>query len=67
MQSEDKKPNGMSTWKGIQLCIIAIMALALFYRYANYLGTHTNIPPGGDSPSHNTRTSNDIPAPFYDN
>jgi hypothetical protein len=53
MKSEDPEGvKGMGIWKGIQLIVIAIMVLALFYRYANYVSSRTNIPPGGDPPAH---------------
>lgn len=59
MTPEDEEAaKGMGIWKGIQLCLVALMALILFYRYANYVGSHTNIPPGGDARPHNTHTGN---------
>jgi hypothetical protein len=63
MQPQEEQP-GISLWKVVQIGVFCLMMLALLLRYAVWKESHTNIPPGGDPPTHNTRTGETI---FYDN
>jgi hypothetical protein len=51
MKPNDLEPEeGISGVKLLQIVIVAIMIFALFFRYASWLESKNNIPPGGDPP-----------------
>ena len=65
MRPDDQpSPAGLSLGKGIQIIILVAMAFALFYRYSDYVSSHTNIPPEGDPVPKSTRS---VPTPYYGN
>jgi hypothetical protein len=53
MVPKDLEPEeGIKFGKLIQFVIISAMVFALFFRYMEWVSTHSNIPPGGDPPSY---------------